>query len=354
VYIQSTPEQPVVINPGASARRLTLAPGTVLTLDDFGVNAHGDVNASDGLVVGAAGVSMVNGAPASVSGNFDNLRVYGQVVANGPINVSSSLSIPGDFSPGAGPVFVGATLSTEGNGVLRMNTPAIVQTHDAVFGGGSTSGLLTAGTLRIDGSFLQSGDQQSFVATGTHLTIFNSLKEEAIAFTNPGAETSRFNDLQLDVSGDITLKTGVFAGGQLITTGPTPPIVVGGGNTLVVSGLNVFRLILDNARLISSLGVLTRFDDVTFQSFTGTAPLLTIQHSGAAAPFTVNSVFFDPNPALTAPFLAVLDFVEGEINQPTHINLVGASPVSGETGCSRTQLLSSSALATWNGTPCGG
>lgn len=352
VFIQLTSDQPLVSFAGAVAGDIRLGEGASLELAVGGLQAGGFVDAADGAVSGPAVLTMT-GLEETVRGNFERLSIAGNVFSNGPLSVSNTLDISGDLHPGDWLVLVAGTLSTTGTGLLHMISPAgIVQTHDAVFGGGDSTGRLAAGTLRINGSFQQIANAQAFVASGTHRTIFDSLREESIQFANAGVEGSHFNDLRLDVSGDITLGSDVYAFGQLITTGPTPPIVVGNGHLMDVRGLNVFRLTLQNARLISRQGTITRFDDVTFELFTGVAPMLSILHDGSSAPFVFNNISFDQNPDLTGPFLSVTDFILGEIDFATTISLVGATPTAGTVGCSRTTT-SGNASVTWNGVPCG-
>jgi hypothetical protein len=350
VFIPSTANQPIVDGVGAVAEDILLGEGASLELAAGGLHAGGSVDAAEGNVSGPA-VFRMTGLEASVRGNFGNVSIEGNLFSSGQLSVSNNLTISGDLHPSDWLVLVGGTLSTTDSGLLHMISPAgIVQTHHAVFGGGNSSGRLAAGTLRVNGSFQQIVNPQAFVASGTHRTIFDSLREESIQFAHPGVEASHFNDLRLDVSGDITLGSDVYAFGQLITTGPTPPIVVGNGNLLDVRGLNVFRLTLQNARLISRLGALTRFDDVTFEAFTGVAPLLTIVHPGSVASNVFNNISFDSNPDLGAPFLSVVDLAD-ELGLGTSISLVGATPAAAATGCPRTQR-SGNASVTWNGTPC--
>ncbi len=63
---------------------------------------------------------------------------------------------------------------------------------DAVFNGGSTAGLLTAGILTIGGDFIQVGTNsaQSFAADPGHLTVL-SANPANITFTTPRRPTAR-------------------------------------------------------------------------------------------------------------------------------------------------------------------
>src|SRR5205823_5254015 len=143
-------------------------------------------------------------------------------------------------------------------------------TVQANFNGANTTGQITGGTLILQGGFAQgnSSSQQSFVATGSHTTVFNGGGSQTISFATPAA--SHFQNLEIDGPGTVTLGSAVNVTGQLIsTTGPTP--VVGAGNTLTVAGLNADGMVLDNTLLISNNGTITQFDNVTFQNYAAAA-----------------------------------------------------------------------------------
>src|SRR5947199_10184141 len=59
----------------------------------------------------------------------------------------------------------------------------------------------------------------------------------------------------------------------------------------VSGGLNVAGLVLDGVSLDVNGGTLTRFDNVTFQTFYAPA-LLRIRHAGTGNVFTMNNIYF--------------------------------------------------------------
>jgi hypothetical protein len=135
-------------------------------------------------------------------------------------------------------------LRTAGTGALSMtNAGATVTVADsAIFGGGSTSGLLTAGTLVVRGNFSQSGNAAAFAASGTHSTRLDlpgSAVVQNIFFTNP--TTSFFDSLDLNRGTGITRGTvnfqtdariirGLSIQNSTDVTGPTARITIAGGS----------------------------------------------------------------------------------------------------------------------------
>jgi hypothetical protein len=349
-YIAPANSQPV-LTASESIRKLTVATGASLALGVFTINASGDVDVS-GAMTGTGVVRMVPGQLARLSGNIPGLQVEGPVTTGGPLTVAGNLGVfkTGQFDVADQVVQVNGNLTTFGAGTLRMTSGSglLDVAGNADFAGGSTAGLLTDGTLRITGNFNQDGgtSTESFAASANHRTILEGLGGSTVQFDNPGdtAATSHFHTLRLDESGDLSLLSDVYGIGPLVTIGPTPPIVLGGGHRLVFQGLNVFRLILDDAPLVSNFGLLQRFDDVTFQNYRTNTPL-TIIHPGQAAPFTMDGLAFG---LPTSQF--VLEANDQVLGNPLFLELTGASPAA---GCSFVNLLGE-ADASWNGTPCRG
>ena len=351
VLIQPAPFQPLLTDNG-SAHNLTVAAGASLTINNTVLVTGGDVDAEGGIT-GTGSLRMAPATTATLRGVVPTLQVAGPVVANGPLTVGANLGIVagGTFDPADQFVGVDGGLFTQGNGILRM-TSANALLHvagSAAFSGGDTEGALKAGTLRIMGSFNQSSEINpgSFAADGSHLTILGGAGT-TVSFTSPGDRvgTSHFGTLRLDVPGDVTLSTAVFANGPLVTTGPTPPIVLGTGNLFLVRGLNVFRLILDNAPLYSNLGVLQRFDDVTFQRYGSSTPLA-IVHEGPPAPFRLGNLDFGP--PTTQTLISVNDPVPA--GRTGFQLLLDITSQTLPNGCSFVAR-AGEALARWNETAC--
>jgi hypothetical protein len=253
-----------------------------------------------------------------------------------------------------GDFFISTTnLITEGGGVLGMSGDlGVLQTVNATFGGGSTSGNLIAGQLAILGNFVQlsTTSTTSFDASGTHLTRFNSKEGPTISFQSPASvEGSHFNQLRLDVI-DIELLSNVVARGQLQTSA-VPANVIGNGNTLAVTGLDVDGLTMTNAHLIATNGTVTRFDNVTFQGFSGDQELFVFSTLGNPSTFVFNNIQFDTGAGFVGNFMNVFDTGGPELG--TNVSLVGAIPANPVTGCARTGI-GLNATVRWNGVLCGG
>jgi hypothetical protein len=144
------------------------------------------------------------------------------------------------LSVGTATVNLSGDLSTALNGVLAMAPGSVLNATNAAFGGGSTAGLLTGGTLRVHGDFDQSGDPQSFAPSGAHLTILDGAGG-TLTFADPAqAGGSHFHHLNVLMSGTAT------NGGELVITGDlsiqdtaqfAPSGIVGGsGNRITVVG----------------------------------------------------------------------------------------------------------------------
>jgi len=106
----------------------------------------------------------------------------------------------GSFSVPANSTFVAlGKLRTTGTGVLTMTGPYGTMSvgDSAIFGGGSESGQLTAGTLQVGGNFVEQAGTP-FPATGSHRTVFNrgTSGVQTIQFADP--VNSYFHDLALN------------------------------------------------------------------------------------------------------------------------------------------------------------
>jgi hypothetical protein len=101
----------------------------------------------------------------------------------------------------------------------------VLNTRDAGFYGGSTDTTLTAGTLNVSESFAQrtGASTNSFVASGTHRTVFNGSGQQQVTFGDHGATVSRFQNLEAEGSAAVVLPTftgnGAYVAGDLIVRG---------------------------------------------------------------------------------------------------------------------------------------
>jgi hypothetical protein len=163
--------------------------------------------------------------------NYKSVVVRGNVRAwtnSTQYQTTGDLLIPGTLRVGnAGNrtlISVGGNLATSGSGVLQMNdspSDTITVSGNATFSGGNTNGLLTKGTLAVNGAFTQNTNATAFVASATFLNRFIGFSSSYISFANPDSAVSgsHFGTVEFcnTESGNI-LSTDVFAVGQLIKT----------------------------------------------------------------------------------------------------------------------------------------
>lgn len=196
---------------------------------------------------------------------------------------------------------VARAFQTTGTGTLTMTNPrdSLLVGGNAVFGGGSTAGLLTAGLLTVGGNFTQlgSGSPQGFAADTGHVTRLDA-PLPVITFADPGLTNSHFgileegtsvNDFQfasdVAVAGSITSLQDGF-GGSLI--GNNVALTVPALSSMRLDGV---RLIIDNPASLQFGGVF----GVQFSNLPGTVAQLTIRNPGSATSnFAVSGVTFVP------------------------------------------------------------
>lgn len=168
-----------------------------------------------------------------------------ELVTRADLALSGNLLVEGGFVISDGEVDVGlhlltieADLTITGvNGGLRMNaTDGVVDVAgDASFTGGQHVGLLTAGTLSLQGNLQGGGLSTAFAASGDHTTVFNGTAEQTINLSNPGTVTHRFHHVQFDNGGaGVRFITDVYAMGSVtVASGAT---VDGIDDTLAFAG----------------------------------------------------------------------------------------------------------------------
>ncbi|HWA59312.1 MAG TPA: hypothetical protein VG692_18810, partial [Gemmatimonadales bacterium] len=186
---------------------------------------------------------------------------------------------------------VGGSLSTAGTGTLQMidNAASLAVTGDATFGGASTDGLLTAGTLQIGGNFTQSAvvSTTSFAPSGTHKTVFTNTVARAVSIGSPGLGAAGSHFQVLDVSGatgGITLDVNMQAD-SLISTSAAAKIS-SPGVTLTVRRAQVTGLAFNNTSLtLDEQGVFNaeNLSNVSFAGFPdGGTTMLTVVGPGSS------------------------------------------------------------------------
>jgi len=241
-----------------------------------------------------------NWSPAQLPRDFDPVTI-----PSGPVNqptltassVAGSVTVAGN---GARLTIGGQTLTVNALivhtfGLLVMTNPAdlvIVGTSGASFVGGNETGLLTAGELRVAGSFSQHSQSHpaSFRASGTHRTVMTGTALQSVNFCCGGGAPSGFQNLDLSNSVGINIQ---FAGNgvpvygtltSLVGTGPAPRIYML-GSPMSAARFQVDKLIVDRGTLTLNEGGVAQaqqFDNVTFVNYLPTQTQLAIVAPGGA------------------------------------------------------------------------
>jgi hypothetical protein len=334
---------------------LAIASGVNVTAVDATVNGDGldvlgDVFASGNLAVGRlylVGNLSMTGTWSTASVIFQGtgqtapilpynavfVQVGSVTFANGPVSMntltvsSGTLNLNGRTTVGAAGVFItGGTLdpsnntlnilgalNLSGTGTLTMQNPldSVITgaTGAAIFGGGSTAGLMTDGVLKVGGSFSQTSgiSTLSFAPSGNHKTVLGSGAVRVVNFASPGTGATGSHFANLDVtagSGGISLVNNIVVDGALISapTGLTPTLT-SGGKTVTAMSLAITTplttsLVFDDTPLIvNEQGTIRsqQFDKAQFIGFPSSATLLDMTMVGTTVtprPVQFNNVSF--------------------------------------------------------------
>lgn len=217
-------------------------------------------------------------------------------------------------------LFVSGDLVTDQQGTLRMTDPAatLYANGGAFFHGGSTAGLLTAGTIFLSGEFQQLAtySAEAFAADPGHLTQLTASVLQPNFFATPelGAGSSHFGDLQLETP-EWYLQSPTAVSGSLIQPvgGPNAVVSSASSQVLAVQGLSVERdLTFRGVHLqIAGAAPMTLTGNLTFEQMVGTMPQLDLERAGDT--LTVGILTFDTTASHTGPFVDVQDIsVDGD------------------------------------------
>lgn len=180
---------------------VSVAAGARLTIAE--VQVGGGIAVTDSLAMAGTNVELF-GAGQTVSGFLGrNLEVAGLATLGGDAVASGNVTItsdaPGRLAIGTHTLRVGGSLITALSGVLDMQgAGAVIVAGDATFGGGPSTGSLTAGTLRVAGSFTEARGPRStdpFRASGTHRTVLDGSGDQAVRLDEPS--TNGFQHLDV-------------------------------------------------------------------------------------------------------------------------------------------------------------
>jgi Tol biopolymer transport system component len=209
----------------------------------------------------------------------------------------------------------------QGTGFLNMTDPGGVLDvlGNVLVDGESTSGTLTAGTLRVGGDFTQLNtiSAVSFSADPGHVTAFVGTGTQSVFFASPDTVQSRFGTLRIENTSafGVQFSSNAAAYGQLVSPSPAGGVVrrLGGGSGigLVVRGLDADSLIFDGLTLAVDEGALVnRFNAVQFENQDPTATQLFLRRKADAVTFNALSFLTQPSSGL------YLDLVDADVTLP--------------------------------------
>ncbi len=328
----ATPNQPR-LTANAAVRKLVGLAGAHLS-GMYDLDIHGDLDWA-GTTPGNFGAVRLVGASGTVRGTMTPLTVVGNYTVTGRLTVATQLKIePGRLTLDGHTVAVGqlevGPINAPGTGQLVMTSPLdSLLTTGVFFNGGDHTGLLTAGLLRVGGNFDQRFGTTSFVASGTHRTVFTTGTHTVWMFS----PQAHFGDLDVSAAGTVTLNfTGAVVQGQLIATPAvgvaTPLLSTSGFYLLSVGGADITRLNLSRLRLIINGGNITAFRNVAFTNFQNVGGTrLEVRYPGLAAPFGFDNLTFADVPLAGGFYLAAYD--TDATTPPLTISVTNSSPASG-------------------------
>lgn len=136
-----------------------------------------------------------------------DVTIAGAVEVQGTLSITNNVTVTGNFS----------VTGTNGELVMQTDNMHLTIGGDATFAGKAAT-RLTNGILQIGGNFIQSGavSQQSFAASGGHLTLFANTAIKRVTFATPDSIShggSAFSAVQVAAGG------GIDVGSSLIVTG---------------------------------------------------------------------------------------------------------------------------------------
>ncbi len=334
VVVPSSPSRMPALTTSCSALTLTVSTGATLNLNAVNCQVGGNVIA-DGAITGTGAIQIAT--TAQLRGNIPNLIASGPVTVGGRTVLSGNATISnGSLSLAGHTVTVAGSLTTQGTGVIGMTNPldSLLVAGAGAFGGGDETALLTAGYLRLGGSFGQTSASSpaSFAASGTHRTEMGAGAVRVINFASPGAGagTSHFNDLIVNgASGGLSLSNNTFVNGQLIShpTGTTPVIgVATTAKVLTAAGVDIAALGINQNVMTIGAGVITQFDNVAFTGQATGVTQLTINNPGAVVALDFTGLSFGVTPVGGLYLLA--NDNNGATSGILTINMVTAAPAA--------------------------
>lgn len=249
---------------------------------------------------------------------------------SGFVAITDSVLVDGPgaiFDPGNVSVEIGNATTRNGNlatvngGVFAMLKNVSVTVNGPVdFNGGSTAGLLTAGTLVVRGDFTATGG--AFQASGSHFTSFKPATFNLPGMTikmpdgGAGAGQDHFRDVGLYwwSNNPMTLASDVFATGAVYTDSDSFATLDGAGFRLVSDGWSfgggiTFRNVtveLDDALDPATPATVNVFGPV-FGAYANDVTRMRISHPGSTNPLNLSNVDLSGSTGGSGLYLDVVD-----------------------------------------------
>ena len=290
------------------------------------------------------GTLLITGGTHTVVGylNVDGdatLSGAAQLILNTSAYVSGTTTVGGTAQLNLnGNYFATGNFVTSSSGTLKMTVGGenLYVYGDATFGGGSTAGLLTAGTIDVGGNFTEGGGSPAaFSASGLHYTLFAGYLTQLISFADPGSTASSSHFANLDICNPafgVTVHTDIYVTSQLQKQCVAANILVARdaslgatvAPTLHLAGVNVntpgYGYIFDRVRVaIVDGSSITAFNGATFQNFTATTGENQFEvHRSSGGPFTFDALIFLTSYANTYNYAGVFG--------PVTVNLTNTTP----------------------------
>ena len=209
--------------PGASDDAVIDDPGSITVIHSTGTTAINSLTCKENLTF--SGGSLTIAAASTIDGSL--------TISGGPLTVNGqSLTIGGDLAV--------TVTNISGDGLIMTNpADTVIVAGNASFeaAGSVASGVgnFSAGLLRVGGNFTETrvgaSGTTAFASTGTKV-VFDGTGAQTVSFQDPGASSSRFQDVDIDNSAGVTFTSTVYVTGQL---------TLGAGGVLnQTSGLTLF------------------------------------------------------------------------------------------------------------------
>ena len=278
------------------------------------------INTLLALEIGLAPTVNISGVTADTivfNGALANVPVTGFSYDNVRISTSGTIAVPnvtlaGDLDVATGTaslagnnIIINGKLRTRGTGTITMpigpGAPVVTVADSAIFGGGSTAGLLQAGTLRLGGAFFQGGgNTAAYQANPGHVTEFNNVTRRGISMANPGtgAANSRFGRMALARAGGVVsvdLVTNIQAAAISDTSLGFADTLSGPGLAITAdstSGFGLSNTVFNGPTLTLSHGTATQsLSTVRFQNMDPTTTFLSMFRNPGFQ-VTMNTIVF--------------------------------------------------------------